>query len=72
MIRRRRERSELKSIETGKKKLKKKILHRNRSSQEAKGGFNRRVYRFFPSFSPTMAEHLASLFGTEKDRVNVR
>lgn len=39
--------------------------------RKRKGLLVRRVYCFSSSFSPTMAEHLASLFGTEKDRVNV-
>ena len=58
-----------------KKKTRRDSFHKNLPLEikEGKGeDLDRRVDRFSLSSSPTMAEHLASLFGTEKDRVNVR
>ena len=76
--RREKEKSELDSIERDegkKKKTRRDSFHKNLPLEikEGKGeDLDRRVDRFSLSSSPTMAEHLASLFGTEKDRVNVR
>ena len=60
-------------IESKKKKELDADFHRKLFQEaEAEGDFDRSLLLLLSLFSSAMAEHLASLFGTEKDRVNVR